>query len=222
MPHNMDRFTHNKRIYKIYNVDNWRQNMQMENQVYDFYKNLDRSIFIDNENKKYANYDRPFPIGYEQTISQPSLVCEMTSILKLNKNKKVLEIGTGSGYQTAFLAYFAKEVYTVERIEELSEKAQKRLYNLGYNNIKFRIGDGSKGWNEYAPFERIIVTAGAGTIPEELINQLAPNGRLLVPVGKIGCQQLMLIEKDIHGKVKETSFGEVTFVELKGEYGWKN
>lgn len=196
--------------------------MQKENEVHEFYENLDRSIFIDNEYKEYADYDRPLPIGYEQTISQPSLVCDMTLILGLDKNKKVLEIGTGSGYQTAFLANFAKEVYTVERIEELSEKAQKRLKDLGYNNIKFKIDDGSKGWNENAPFDRIIVTAGAGAMPQELIMQLDINGRLLVPVGKRGSQKLMLVEKDMNGNVKETSLGKVTFVELKGDYGWKN
>lgn len=196
--------------------------MQKGNEVYEFYENLDRSIFIDNEYKEYADYNSPLPIGYEQTISQPSLVCEMTMILGIDKNKKVLEIGTGSGYQTAFLANFAKEVYTVERIEELSEKAQIRLKDLGYNNVKFKIGDGSKGWNEYAPFDRIIVTAGAGAMPQELIMQLDSYGRLLVPVGKRGSQKLMLVQKDMHGNVKETSLGKVTFVELKGDYGWKN
>ena len=132
-----------------------------------FFYNLDRSFFIDNEYKKFADNDSPLPIGFEQTISQPSLVLEMTRLLSPEKDSKVLEIGTGSGYQTSILAEFAKVVYSVERIRELSKKAQDRLSKLGYNNIFFKIDDGSIGWKENSPFDRIMVTAAAGKIPEE-------------------------------------------------------
>ena len=186
-----------------------------------FFKRLDRSLFIDNEYKELADRDRPLPIGYGQTISQPTLVYQMTNLLDLNKNLTVLEIGTGSGYQTIFLAEFAAEVYTVERIAELSVKARERLAGLGYTNVRFKVGDGSVGWNEFAPYDRIIVTAGAGKIPEPLIDQLKVEGKMLIPVGGKGIQDLVLIQKDQMGKVNEELVDQVVFVELKGDFGWK-
>jgi protein-L-isoaspartate(D-aspartate) O-methyltransferase len=192
-------------------------------ELYDFFNKLDRSIYIENEDyKRYAHNDEALSIGHEQTISQPSLVYHMTSKLDLDKNSRVLEIGTGSGYQTTFLAEFAREVYTVERIEDLSVKAQEKLKYLGYKNIKFKIGDGSEGWEEYAPYDRIIATAAAGKVPEPLFEQLGVNGKLLIPVGKKGIQELMMYEKDAKGNISKRSLGEVTFVEFKGQYGWKN
>jgi len=190
------------------------------NEIYDFFKKLDRSFFINGKFKKYAHYDSALPIGHEQTISQPTLVYGMTQKLELDRNMKVLEIGTGSGYQTTFLAEFAKEVYTVERIKELSVEAQERLGKLEYTNIKFKIGDGSEGWKEYAPYDRIIVTAAAGSIPNPLLQQLAPGGRMIIPVGQKGVQELLLIEKDQNGKVRKDFLEPVMFVELKGQYGW--
>jgi protein-L-isoaspartate(D-aspartate) O-methyltransferase len=148
-------------------------------ELLDFFAKLDRSIFIEKEQKKYAKYDSALPISHGQTISQPSLVYTMTLELDIEKDSRVLEIGTGSGYQTAFLAQFAKWVYTVERIEELSLKAQKRLTQLGYDNISFRIGNGTEGWPEFSPFDRIIVTAGASAVPQSLVNQLKPMGKCL-------------------------------------------
>ncbi|MBM7856147.1 protein-L-isoaspartate(D-aspartate) O-methyltransferase [Desulfohalotomaculum tongense] len=192
----------------------------LQNDIYEFYRNLDRGLFIDNEYKKYAHYDQALPIGFEQTISQPSLVIEMTMMLDLNKRCRVLEIGTGSGYQTAFLAQFAGEVFTIERIAELSKKAQKRLSKLGYKNIKFKVGDGSKGWEEHSPYDRIIVTAGAGNIPGELVNQLKLGGKMVIPAGKEELQELLLVIKDENGNIKTESLGPVRFVELKGKYGW--
>lgn len=192
----------------------------MGNELYDFFRRLDRSHFIDNENKIFATYNRPLPIGLGQTISQPSLVYQMTELLELDKGMKVLEIGTGSGYQTAMLAEFAGHVYTVERLEELSKKAQKRLDELGYHNISFKLGDGSHGWEEYAPYDRIIVTAAAGDIPEPLTEQLAPNGLMVIPVGEKGLQRLVLVMKDSQNRVTTKDMGDVTFVELVGEYGW--
>lgn len=191
-----------------------------EAKLREFYQNLDRSVFIDNELKEYAKEDSPLPIGYEQTISQPSLVLEMTRLLSLDKNCKVLEIGTGSGYQTAFLAEFAEAVYTVERIPELLEKAKVRLGLLGYINIHFNVADGSTGWRENEPYDRIIVTAAAEEIPEELINQLKSGGRMIIPVGPQGSQSLTLITKDHQGETRSEKIFSVVFVELKGRYGW--
>lgn len=185
-----------------------------------FFYNLDRSFFIDNEYKKFADNDSPLPIGFEQTISQPSLVLEMTRLLSPEKDSKVLEIGTGSGYQTSILAEFAKVVYSVERIRELSKKAQDRLSKLGYNNIFFKIDDGSIGWKENSPFDRIMVTAAAGKIPEELIEQLNVNGKMIIPVGPEYFQDLLLIEKDYDGNLIKRVMGQVRFVELIGNYGW--
>lgn len=192
----------------------------MENELNIFLNNLDRSFFIDNENKIYANYDSALPIGFGQTISQPSLVHKMTELLELNKGLKVLEIGTGSGYQTAILAEFAGSVYTVERHEELSKNAKKKLEELGYSNISFKVGDGSYGWEEYSAYDRIIVTAAAGEIPKSLIEQLAPNGFMVIPVGEKGNQKLLIVMKDSQKKVTTKHVGNVTFVELVGEHGW--
>jgi len=190
------------------------------NKLYEFFKKIDRSLFIDNEYKCMAYINSALPIGHEQTISQPSLVYEMTLILDLDKSLKVLEIGTGSGYQTAFLAEFVGKVYTVEVIEELSHKAMERLIKLGYDNIEFKVEDGSEGWLEYAPYDRIIVTAAAGELPKPLIDQLSPGGRMVVPVGQQGMQELLVVEKDEHGNIEQQTRGIVTFVELKGDYGW--
>ena len=192
----------------------------MDQKLLDFFKSLDRSFFIDNEFKNYAHLDRALPIGYEQTISQPSLVLKMTNFLNLNKNCRVLEIGTGSGYQTAFLAEFSEKVYTIERIKELAESARKKLEHLGYENIFYQVGDGSEGWTEHAPYDRIIVTAAAERIPEELINQLGTGGIMIVPVGSPSLQQLKLITRDQEGKIHIDTIGKVVFVEMKGKYGW--
>lgn len=186
-----------------------------------FAKSLDRSNFIDNEYKAYAELDRALPIDYGQTISQPSLVRFMTHLLGIDKKANVLEIGTGSGYQTAFLSKFFSRVYTVERIPVLSEKAKERLDKLGLDNIRYIIGDGSLGYLESAPYDRIIVTAGSSKVPDELIEQLNMNGCMIIPVGDRSLQQLMKITKDGRGKVTITNAGKVVFVELKGKYGWE-
>ena len=192
----------------------------MDQKLVDFFKSLDRSFFIDNEFKEHAYLDRPLPIGYEQTISQPSLVLKMTDRLALDKTCRVLEIGTGSGYQTVILAEFSGEVYTVERIRELAESARKKLEQLGYTNICYLIDDGSAGWEEHAPYDRIIVTAAAEIIPETLVNQLGAGGIMIVPVGPRRMQQLKLITRDLKGELHIDTIGEVAFVEMKGKYGW--
>ncbi len=184
------------------------------------FRKLDRALFLDSEYKEYAALDRPLPIGMGQTISQPSLVLEMTALLQPDESCRVLEIGTGSGYQTALLALAAGEVYTVERIPELSVKAQNRLNSIGLMNVHFHVGDGSEGWLEFAPYDRVIVTAGAGIMPETLIGQLKPGGIAVAPVGPKGVQQLLRITKDEDANVNTESMGAVTFVELMGRYGW--
>ncbi|MBN2859175.1 MAG: protein-L-isoaspartate(D-aspartate) O-methyltransferase [Sphaerochaetaceae bacterium] len=190
----------------------------MEEKLIRFFHALDRSYFIEGANKVLAPFDRPVPIGYGQTISQPSLVLYMSDALQLNKDLRVLEIGTGSGYQSVFLAEFAKEVYTVELIEDLSRKARKRLEHLSYHNIHYKIGDGSLGWKEYAPYDRIMVTAAPRLMPHELIEQLAPTGIMILPLGPGGNQVLMHITKDAQGVIHEKRLLDVSFVELVGAY----
>ncbi|HHV60806.1 MAG TPA: protein-L-isoaspartate(D-aspartate) O-methyltransferase [Clostridiaceae bacterium] len=185
-----------------------------------YFHSLDRSFFIDNDMKKYAVLDTPLPIGFGQTISQPSLVLEMTNILAPEKDSKVLEIGTGSGFQTALLAKMSAKVYTVERIDELMKKAKVRLAALNFSNIYFKVGDGSKGWLEYAPYDRIMVTAAAGVLPEDLVSQLAIGGRMVIPIGPPNLQELQLVTKTDDGGIQTKTVGMVRFVELKGQYGW--
>ncbi len=190
--------------------------MIAEQDVIRYYQRLDRSLFME-ENKRYADIDAAFSIGYGQTISQPSLVLKMTLMLGICEDCKVLEIGTGSGYQTALLAKFTSKVYTVERIEPLKIEAEKRLRKLGFSNIKYMLGDGSKGWKEEAPFDRIIVTAAAKNIPKELIKQLAPDGVMIIPVGG-DIQRINIITKDEDNNINIKEDIPVIFVKLIGDY----
>ncbi|NLY44337.1 MAG: protein-L-isoaspartate(D-aspartate) O-methyltransferase [Clostridiaceae bacterium] len=185
-----------------------------------YFRSLDRSFFVENDMKKYANLDQPLPIGFGQTISQPSLVLEMTRLLSPEKDSKVLEIGTGSGFQTAILAKMSAKVFTVERIDVLMEKAKKRLEALNFSNVYYKIGDGSMGWQEYAPYDRIMVTAAARILPDALVSQLANGGRMVIPIGPPGLQELKLITKTVDGDVNIKTITMVRFVELKGQYGW--
>lgn len=191
-----------------------------ERALKEFYRGLDRSLFLDDPYKAYAKDDAPLPIGFGQTISQPSLVLDMTRLLAPEKTSKVLEIGTGSGYQTALLAEFSAQVYTLERIGDLSRQAEARLAALGFRNIHFRVADGSAGWPEEAPFDRIMVTAAAGRVPDELIRQLGNGGRMIVPVGPPAMQELLLLTKDDQGRIRERKQALVKFVEMVGDYGW--
>ena len=163
-----------------------------------------------------AGEDMALPIACKQTISQPSLVAFMTEELRLTAESRVLEIGTGSGYQTAILAEIAADVYTIERIAELATTAEERLTRLGYRNIHFRLGDGAHGWPEAAPFDAIVVTAAAAQLPPALVEQLGPRGRLVVPVGSVeqDSQSLQLIEKDAEGRVTQRDLCAVRFVPL--------
>jgi len=174
-----------------------------------------RHLFVPEENRSYSYYDQPVPIGFGQTISQPYIVAFMTELLKLEKGDVVLEVGTGSGYQAAILAKLIKQVYTIEIIEELGKETFKRLKTMGYNNVEVKVGDGYKGWPEHAPFDAIIVTAAAEHVPQPLIDQLKPSGRLVIPVGGVyEVQDLMLITKDASSKVVKKSIIPVRFVPL--------
>lgn len=187
------------------------------NEIVSFFDQLDRSYFMD-INKQWANVDSALPIGYGQTISQPSLVLAMTLILDLQPTSKVLEIGTGSGYQTALLATFSESVYTIERIEELHYRAIEKLNDLGYMNIYFKLGDGSMGWKENQYYDRIMVTAASSIIPPELVNQLAVEGKMVIPIGPEDVQELTLVCKNKDGEVSTTFIEYVRFVRLKGQY----
>jgi len=190
-------------------------------QIKHHFNTLDRKRFLEEPFKPQSEDDIPLPIGHGQTISQPSLVLEMTLLLEPNERCRILEIGTGSGYQTAMLSPFAKEIYTVERIPELSARARHTLTMFGFLNIHFKISDGSLGWHEEAPFDRIIVTAAASEIPSELLDQLALGGKMLIPVGLPYHQRLTVITKTLDGEILIDDAGGVVFVELVGKYGWK-
>jgi len=183
-------------------------------------KKVPRHLFMD-ESMQYKAYDdMALPIGEGQTISQPYMVAIMTQLLELNGNEKVLEIGTGSGYQAAILAELAKDVYSVERVTELAKQAEERFNSLGYKNIYLKTGDGTLGWPEESPFDRIIITAGTPKIPEPLIKQLSGEGIIVGPVGDRFSQQLLKVRKS-KGKLLEDYHTPCVFVPLIGEYGWK-
>ncbi|MGD1151593.1 MAG: protein-L-isoaspartate(D-aspartate) O-methyltransferase [Syntrophales bacterium] len=178
-----------------------------------------RHKFVSENYLNRAYDDSPLPIGYGQTISQPYIVAYMTEILNLNKNSRVLEVGTGSGYQAAILSPIVKQVYTIEIIPELAKSAAVRLKDLGYHNIEVAIGDGYYGWNKYAQFDAIIVTAAAGHIPPPLIEQLKNNGRMVIPVGgSFLIQNLILVTKDKDGNVTTRNLIPVRFVPLTGRH----
>ena len=175
-------------------------------------------MFVPEKYRDLAYSDRPLPIGHKQTISQPYIVAYMTEQLQVEKHQKVLEIGTGSGYQAAILAELANHVFTIEIIPELAEGAEKVLNKTGYDNITVRTGDGYKGWPDQAPFDRIIVTAAPEEIPEKLVQQLANDGRMIIPVGaNLFMQYLWLIKKDKDGIVKKEKILPVRFVPMVKE-----
>jgi protein-L-isoaspartate(D-aspartate) O-methyltransferase len=183
--------------------------------VLDAMRKVPRHLFIPKEYEDEAYNDYPLPIGHGQTISQPYIVAYMTDVLKPGSKMKALEIGTGSGYQAAILAEIVDKVYTIEIVPELAKESAERLKKLGYKNIICKYGDGYKGWSEYAPFDLIIVTAAAETIPPPLIDQLAENGRLVIPVGKPSAvQELQLVVKK-KGKTETKNLTFVRFVPFK-------
>ena len=173
-----------------------------------------RHEFVPVEMKLHAYLDSPLPIGHGKTISQPFIVGLMTDLLELNDGHKVLEIGTGLGYQAAVLAELAEEVYTVEIVEELAQEGKQRLEASGYSNIQFRVGDGNQGWPEHAPFDRIIATAAPDLMPPALLGQLKAGGRMIIPAGLEGEQQLMLVEKNGDGRISTRKILPVRFSTL--------
>lgn len=180
-----------------------------------------RHKFVEEGLKGVAYQDGPLPIGSDQTISQPYIVALMTQLLDVSDEHKVLEIGTGSGYQAAVLSRLSMSVITVERIAELYKKAKETLRKLGYNNITVVMADGSIGYREYAPYDRIIVTAAAPSVPDELKKQLKESGKMVIPVGNRITQQLVVVKKEAGRTFKEKSIG-VRFVPLKGKQGWQD
>ncbi len=185
---------------------------------------IPRHIFVDEALQDQAYNDNPLPIEAGQTISQPYIVALMTEALELTGSEKVLEVGTGSGYQTAILAELAAHVLSIERIAVLATKARRILDELQYFNVAIRVGDGTYGWREEAPFAAIVVAAGAPRIPKILVDQLAIGGRLVLPVGSRYSQELMKITRLSHdvNDTKQESLGGCRFVDLIGEYGWES
>lgn len=181
---------------------------------------IQRHLFVPKELEEVAYENQALPIGESQTISQPFIVALMTQELELSGEERVLEIGTGSGYQTAILAELSREVFTIEIRESLLEKSKKILEFLGYKNINFKLGDGSKGWKEFASYDRIIVTASAPKVPIPLWEQLKEDGIIVIPIGSREYQNLYKITKKLDKKLIE-NLGSVVFVPLIGEYGWK-
>lgn len=180
---------------------------------------IPRHLFVSEQLRDEAYTDRPLPIDLHQTISQPYMVALMTEALELNNNDRVLEIGTGSGYQAAILAEICREVYTVEKYPELLDKAEAVFRQLGYHNIQAKVADGTFGWPEHQPYDAIVVTAGSPQVPQPLLDQLDDGGRLLIPVGGDLIQELMKITRKGE-RFSEERLGGCQFVPLRGQHGW--
>jgi len=180
-----------------------------------------RHRFVGRPMWKDAYGDHPLPIGHQQTISQPYIVAKMLQVLELRPEHRVLEIGTGSGYQTAILARLVRQVYSIERIAELARGAQAVLSDLGVLNATVKVFDGTYGWAEMAPYDRIVVSAGAPEVPSPLVDQLAEGGRLLAPVGDATYQTLQLVIRSADGEIERKNGDGCVFVKLVGRYGWK-
>jgi protein-L-isoaspartate(D-aspartate) O-methyltransferase len=189
----------------------WKPNPR----VMEALRQVPRELFVPASDVRHAYLNAPLPIGHGQTISQPFIVALMTGLLKAGPEHRVLEVGTGSGYQAAILAALVREVYTVEVVADLAWKARERLARLGYANVEVRTGDGSLGWPERSPFDRIIVTAAAPRIPSALLEQLARPGRLVMPLGSSdAAQELMVVTADAAGRIHQHKILPVSFVPL--------
>lgn len=190
-----------------------------DERVLDAMRRVPRHLFVKKLLRDRAYEDRALPIGHDQTISQPWVVARMTEMLSPGPEDSVLEIGTGSGYQTAVLALLARRVYTLERVGALARQAIERMRELGLENVKVQIFDGTVGWSDVAPFDRILVTAGAPRVPKPLLDQLAEGGRLVVPEGDRGIQSLVVYDRTPDG-FRRTEGTQVAFVPLVGRHGW--
>ena len=180
-----------------------------------------RHLFVDEALRAHAYLDKALPIGERQTISQPFMVALMTESMELRGRERVLEIGAGSGYQTAVLAEVAETVFSIERIAPFARLARERIEKLGYYNVLVQLGDGTIGWNEHAPFDAIIVTAASPRIPRPLVDQLAVGGRLLIPVGDENAQTLLRLRRLEDGTIEREDLGDCRFVKLVGRHGWE-
>lgn len=182
-------------------------------------RRVPRHLFVEEALRDRAYGDHPLPIGEHQTISQPYIVALMTSLLALEGGEKVLEVGTGSGYQTAVLAALARRVCSIERRPALAARARSVIEGSGITNVWIRVGNGTLGWPDEAPFDRILVAAGGPVVPPPLFQQLAEGGRMIVPIGDTANQTLTLVE-NVGGTMKTTPYGDCTFVKLVGKYAW--
>lgn len=183
-------------------------------------RRVPRHRFVQEALRDRAYGDHPLPIGEEQTISQPYIVGLMTSLLELTGREKILEVGTGSGYQTAVLATLARRVCSIERLPRLAERARAVLEALGYDNVWVRVGNGALGWPDEAPFDRILVAAGGPAVPPPLFQQLGEGGRLVLPIGDTDTQTLTVVDND-HGRMRTRAVGDCKFVKLVGKYAWE-
>jgi protein-L-isoaspartate(D-aspartate) O-methyltransferase len=190
-----------------------------DERVLDAMQSVPRHLFVPVNSRHSAYHDGPLSIGQGQTISQPYIVALMTEVMALKEHERVLEIGTGSGYQTAILSRLAARVYTIERIPELADRARDVLCQLGYNNVQIRIGDGTLGWPEQGPYDAIVVTAASPKVPEPLTEQLAEGGRLVAPIGGSWSQSLVRIRRQ-GDRLQRRELATVAFVPLIGEHGW--
>jgi len=191
-----------------------------DSRVLEAMSTLPRHLFVEEALANKAYSDSPLPIGEGQTISQPYIVALMSELLEVEPGMKVLEIGTGSGYQAAVLGEMGAEVYTVERIKKLFHTARKRFMDMRMFSVKLKLDDGTMGWSEEAPYDRIIVTAGGPEIPEPLVDQLADPGRMLIPVGESRRNQTLVLIEKRDGEIIRTDKGSVAFVDLVGSHGW--
>ena len=192
-----------------------------DEKVLEAFRRVPRHLFVSEALRDQAYGDFPLPIGEQQTISQPYIVAEMTQALQLDKEDRVLEIGTGSGYQAAIIAEIVFRVYSIERLHSMLVKARRLFDELHYHNVITRYSDGTMGWEQESPFDAIIVTAGAPKIPDTLVNQLAVGGRMIIPVGDRYSQELIKLTRHQQG-IHQTRLGGCRFVKLIGEHGWKS
>jgi protein-L-isoaspartate(D-aspartate) O-methyltransferase len=192
-----------------------------DGRVLEAMRKVPRHLFVDEALRDQAYSDHPLPIGEKQTISQPYIVALMTETLELKGHEKVLEIGTGSGYQAAILAELADRVFSIERYPNLAYRSNQILQRLGYKNVIVRVSDGTLGWPDEAPFEGMVVTAGTPKVPQPLVDQLGMGGRMVIPVGDRLSQELILVERVREGS-RKTNLGGVRFVDLVGKWGWED
>jgi protein-L-isoaspartate(D-aspartate) O-methyltransferase len=216
------RITDEMSIQRLRMVERLAEHYRIQDaRVLDVMNRLPRHLFVSEAIKSQAYNDNALPIAGGQTISQPFIVARMTELLELKGDEKVLEIGAGSGYQTAVLASLARKVFAIERLDSLANDAKQRLRSLGFRNVTLKAGDGTEGWNAYMPYDAILVAAGGPEIPEPLVAQLKIGGRLVIPIGEDQrTQMLTRVTQTGHGSRRE-HFGPCAFVPLIGEHGWQ-